>query len=77
MPSRPWTPPEDRLVCTLPPGEAAVRTGRDIKAVYRRRLALGVTTGKGRQAPAHAERADRTGPRPGMPHLQARWAKGK
>jgi hypothetical protein len=38
----PWTPAEDELVRTLPPAEAAERTGRTLAAVYRRRFALGV-----------------------------------
>jgi hypothetical protein len=42
--SHPWTEAEDELVRTLPPAEAAQRTGRAINAVYDRRsqLRLGV-----------------------------------
>jgi hypothetical protein len=40
-PRRPWTPVEDVLVRSLPPGEAARRTGRPLEAVYARRDALG------------------------------------
>jgi hypothetical protein len=39
---RRWTEPEDELVRALPPIEAAGRTGRTLKAVYSRRLVLGV-----------------------------------
>src|SRR6516164_1577422 len=35
--SPPWTAAEDRLVRTLPPAQAAARTGRTIDAVYWRR----------------------------------------
>jgi hypothetical protein len=38
----PWTPAEDALVRTLPPVEAAARTGRTLWAVYQRRHQLGV-----------------------------------
>ena len=38
----PWTPAEDELVRTLPPAEAAERTGRTLPAVYQRRHDLGV-----------------------------------
>ena len=38
----PWTPAEDELVRTLPPAEAAERTGRTLPAVYQRRHHLGV-----------------------------------
>jgi hypothetical protein len=37
---RPWTPAEDALVRTLPPAEAARRTGRALEAVYSRRAVL-------------------------------------
>ena len=37
-----WTPAEDELVRTLPPTEAAERTGRTLPAVYQRRHDLGV-----------------------------------
>jgi hypothetical protein len=37
-----WTPAEDELVRTLPPAEAAERTGRTLPAVYQRRHHLGV-----------------------------------
>jgi hypothetical protein len=40
---RPWTPGEDKLVRTLPPAEAARRTGRSVRAVYQGRFALGVS----------------------------------
>jgi hypothetical protein len=36
----PWTDIEDGLVRTLPPAEAARRTGRTVQAVYARRSAL-------------------------------------
>jgi len=39
---RPWTAAEDNAVCTLPPKEAAARTGRSMQAVYIRRRDLGV-----------------------------------
>ncbi len=42
QPGRPWTPAEDRLVRTLPPAEAAARTGRTLRAVYQRRRTLGI-----------------------------------
>ena len=38
----PWAPAEDELVRTLPPAEAAARTGRTLPAVYQRRHHLGV-----------------------------------
>ena len=41
-PRRPWTAGEDALVRSLPPGEAARRTGRPLEAVYARRDALRV-----------------------------------
>jgi hypothetical protein len=37
-----WTVAEDELVRTLPPREAAERTGRTLAAVYQRRHLLGV-----------------------------------
>jgi hypothetical protein len=37
-----WTPAEDEWVRTLPPREAAARTGRTLLAVYHRRRVLGV-----------------------------------
>ena len=42
---RPWTPEEDDLVRALPAREAARRTRRTLRAVYDRRVALGVTDG--------------------------------
>jgi hypothetical protein len=39
---RHWTEAEDELVRTLPPAEAAQRTGRPIKAVWERRKRLRV-----------------------------------
>jgi hypothetical protein len=42
MGGRPWTPEEDKLVRALPPGEAARRTGRSLRAVYVRRSGLGL-----------------------------------
>jgi hypothetical protein len=36
-----WTPAEDEFVRTLPPAEAAGRTGRTLLAVYQRRRRLG------------------------------------
>ena len=39
----PWTAEEDALVRSLPPAEAAARTGRSKDAVYTRRHQLGVT----------------------------------
>jgi hypothetical protein len=44
--SQPWTPEEDELVRTLPPAEAARRTGRSLAAVYQRRHVLGVPDGR-------------------------------
>ena len=41
--SPPWTAAEDRLVRTLPPAQAAARTGRTMHAVYGRRQELGLT----------------------------------
>jgi len=41
--SPPWTAAEDRLVRTLPPAQAAARTGRTMHAVYTRRHFLGLT----------------------------------
>lgn len=43
---RPWTTEEDKLVCILPPAEAAVRTGHPLSAVYSRRSQLGVNDGR-------------------------------
>jgi hypothetical protein len=40
-----WTPGEDELVRTLPPAEAARRTGRSLLAVYARCNELGVPDG--------------------------------
>jgi hypothetical protein len=40
---RPWTAEEDAVVRTLPPAEAALRTGRTVNAIYRRRVVLGLT----------------------------------
>ena len=40
--SRPWTAEEEELVRTLPPAEAARRTGRSLEAVYVRRYRLGI-----------------------------------
>jgi len=37
-----WKPSQDRLVRTLPPAEAARRTGRTLRAVYHRRCELGI-----------------------------------
>jgi hypothetical protein len=37
-----WTPAEDERVRTLPPAEAAERTGRTLRAVLTRRHLLGV-----------------------------------
>jgi hypothetical protein len=44
--SHPWTPEEDELVRTLPPGQAAERAGRSLLAVYARRRVLGVPDGR-------------------------------
>jgi hypothetical protein len=44
--TRPWTPAGDDLVRALPPAEAARRTGRSLKAVYQRRLVLGLPDGR-------------------------------
>ena len=41
-----WTAPEDELVRTLPPEEAARRTGRTLSAVYTRRRTLGVAASR-------------------------------
>jgi hypothetical protein len=41
--SPPWTAEEDRLVRTLPPAQAAAKTGRTMHAVYGRRRYLGLT----------------------------------
>jgi len=43
--SPPWTVEEDRLVRTLPPAQAAARTGRTMDAIYKRRHDLGRTAG--------------------------------
>jgi hypothetical protein len=43
---RPWEAWEDRLLTSLPPGEAARRTGRTLRAVYMRRAALGINNGR-------------------------------
>jgi hypothetical protein len=40
-----WTEEEDQLIRTLPPAQAAARTGRTMHAVYRRRHHLGLTGG--------------------------------
>jgi hypothetical protein len=37
-----WMPAEDAWVRTLPPAQAAARTGRTLRAVYQRRHVLGV-----------------------------------
>jgi hypothetical protein len=42
-----WTAEEDEAVRTLPPAEAAEKTGRTAGAVYSRRCALGVSTRRG------------------------------
>jgi hypothetical protein len=42
MAGRPWTPEEDELARTLPPAEAARRTGRRLPSVYGRRHVLRV-----------------------------------
>jgi hypothetical protein len=42
----PWTAEEDELVKTLPPEEATKRTGRSLKAVYKRRHRLGMPDGR-------------------------------
>jgi hypothetical protein len=41
-----WTPAEDRLVKTLSTGEVVERTGRSLKAVYMRRIRLGMPDGR-------------------------------
>lgn len=43
---RSWPPEEDELVWTLPPKEAAERTGRTFRAVYTRRYVLGMSNGR-------------------------------
>jgi hypothetical protein len=43
---RPWTAEEDELVRSLPAAEAARRTRRTRRAVYDRRVALGLTGGR-------------------------------
>jgi hypothetical protein len=40
--ARVWGPEEDWLVRALPPAEAALRTGRTLLAVYKRRSRLGI-----------------------------------
>ena len=45
---RPWTPEEDELVRTLPPSEAAARTGRSVRGVWDRRRRLGLPDGRTR-----------------------------
>jgi hypothetical protein len=45
---RPWTPEEDELVRTLPPDEAAERTGRTLIAVWSHRRVLGLPDGRER-----------------------------
>jgi hypothetical protein len=47
--SPPWTAVEDHLVRTLPPAQAAARTGRTMHAVYGRRHHLGLTGGASRR----------------------------
>lgn len=44
----PWTAEDDELVRTLPPAEAARRTGHPLRSVYRRRRALGLPDGRRR-----------------------------
>jgi hypothetical protein len=44
----PWTVEEDEAVRTLPPQEAARRTGRTLRAVYARRRQLGLPDGRRR-----------------------------
>jgi hypothetical protein len=44
--ARLWKGEEDELVRTLPPPEAARRTGRSLRAVYARRLRLGLPDGR-------------------------------
>jgi hypothetical protein len=44
--ARLWKGEEDHLVRTLPPPEAARRTGRSLRAVYARRLRLGLPDGR-------------------------------
>jgi hypothetical protein len=43
-----WTPEEDHLLATLPAGEVAELTGRSLKAVYSRRVRLGMPDGRRR-----------------------------
>jgi hypothetical protein len=45
---RAWTPPEDKLVRTLPAAEVVRRTGRTLTSVYDRRSLLGVPDGRRR-----------------------------
>jgi hypothetical protein len=42
-----WTAEEDQAVRTLPPAEAAAKTGRTVGAVYSRRSELGVSRRRG------------------------------
>jgi hypothetical protein len=42
--SQSWTAEEEELLRTLPPGEAARRTGRTLHAVYARRYLLGISS---------------------------------
>jgi hypothetical protein len=44
--ARLWKAEEDELVKTLPPPQAARRTGRSLRAVYARRLRLGLPDGR-------------------------------
>jgi hypothetical protein len=44
--ARLWKAREDELVKTLSPAEAARRTGRSLRAVYARRLRLGLPDGR-------------------------------
>jgi hypothetical protein len=52
--SQPWTAEEEALVRTLPPAEAARRTGRSLEAVYVRRYRLGINPLGGGANPASA-----------------------
>jgi hypothetical protein len=47
---RPWTPAEEALLRQLPAAKVAQKIGRSLKAVYMRRIALGMPDGRRRPA---------------------------
>ncbi len=61
----PWSTAEDELCRTQPPAEVSVRTGRTMKAVYKRRADLGLVRGRTiRHGPAADNRASSPVPTP-------------